>query len=335
VGGSFMGMRSMFYDLMRKALKAMLPIMIGVLGTFSCDAATVTLAWDPSPATDAANYKVYVGPTSDNYTNSISVGLVTSASIPGLVAGGTYYFAATVTDSAGLESAFSSEISYNVPVVMPNQPPTLNALANIAIPQNVGLQSVNLSGITSGATNQVQTLVVTAASSNPALIPNPSISYSSPGTTGTLRFQPVAGAAGTATITVMVNNGGLSNNIVSRSFTVVVDQAPTISTIANVTIGVNSQTAAIPFTIADAQVATSNLTVTATSSNVSLVGSPNVFFGGSDANRTVIIKPVAGQTGNCSITLTVSDSVASASTTFQLSVMPRPSPPTNIRIAML
>jgi hypothetical protein len=329
-----MGMRSAFNDLMRKALKATLPIIVGAFGTLSCDSATVTLAWDPSPSPNAVNYKLYVGPTSGNYTNSISLGLVTSATIPALVDGGTYYFAATVTDSSGLESVFSSEVAYNVPVVMPNQPPTLNPLANVTIPANAVLQSVNLSGISSGSTNEVQTLIVTAASSNPALIPNPSTSYSSPSTTGTLRFQPVAGASGTATITVTVNNGGLSNNIVSRSFTVVVDQAPTISGISNVTIGVNSQTAAIPFTIGDAQIATSNLTVSATSSNASLVGSPNIFFGGSGANRTVIIKPVSGQTGNSSINVTVSDSVASASTTFQLSVLLRPSPPTNIRIAM-
>jgi hypothetical protein len=311
----------------------MLAIVIGVFSSLSCNSATVTLAWDPSPAANATNYTVYYGPTSGDYTNSISVGLATSATISGLVAGGIYYFAATVTDSSGLESAFSSEVSYNVPVVMPNQPPTLNALANMTVPQNAGLQSVNLSGITSGATNELQTLVVTASSSNPALIPNPSISYSSPSATGTLRFQPVAGAFGTTTITVTVNDGGLSNNIVSRSFTVVVDQAPTISTIANVSIGVNSQTTAILFTIGDAQVATSNLTVSATSSNASLVGSSNIFFGGSDANRTVIIKPVSGQTGNTYITVTVSDSITSASTTFQLSVLPRPSPPTNIRIA--
>ena len=45
-----------------------------------------------------------------------------------------------------------------------------------------------------------QALTVTAVSSNPGLIPNPTVSYTSPGTTGSLRFTPVANASGTATI---------------------------------------------------------------------------------------------------------------------------------------
>jgi hypothetical protein len=39
----------------------------------------------------------------------------------------------------------------NVPIV--NQPPTLNAINNLATNENAGLQTVSLSGIASGATN--------------------------------------------------------------------------------------------------------------------------------------------------------------------------------------
>ena len=74
------------------------------------------------------------------------------------------FFAATAVDTFGLESDYSTEVSALVPIKLTNQPPTLNALANVTINENASLQTVNLSGITSGATNESQTLTVTASS---------------------------------------------------------------------------------------------------------------------------------------------------------------------------
>jgi hypothetical protein len=53
---------------------------------------------------------------------------------------------------------------------------------------------------------------ITAASDNTALIPNPTVNYTSPNATGTLTFTPVAGAQGTAHITVTVKNSGGTAN---------------------------------------------------------------------------------------------------------------------------
>src|SRR6185369_5672334 len=44
----------------------------------------------------------------------------------------------------------------------------------------------------------------------------------SPNTTGTLRFRPATDANGTATITVIVNDGQGSNNTVTKTFAVTV-----------------------------------------------------------------------------------------------------------------
>ena len=152
---------------------------------------TVTLAWDPSTGTDTiTNYNLYYGVASATYTNVVSAGTNTTASVSNLVEGTTYYFAATAVDTNGLESAYSTEVSTLIPVKLTNQPPTLNALANVSINENAGLQTVNLSGITSGATNEVQTLTVTTASSNPALIPTPAVTYTSPNTTGYDHLHP-------------------------------------------------------------------------------------------------------------------------------------------------
>ena len=80
----------------------------------SLPAASVTLAWDPSSGTGVVGYKIYYGPASRTYTNSLATGNVTNATIDNLVAGGSYFFAATAVTAGGVESAFSNEIQYQV-----------------------------------------------------------------------------------------------------------------------------------------------------------------------------------------------------------------------------
>src|SRR5205823_1255433 len=111
--------------------------------------------------------------------------------------------------------------------------PTLDGIGPRTINQGAGLQTVNLTGITAGPANESQTLAVSAVSSNPALIPNPTVTYTSPNTTGSLSFTPVGGTNGVATIIVTVNDGQSVNNLLIRTFTVTVNAATVISDIAD------------------------------------------------------------------------------------------------------
>jgi len=180
-------------------------------------------------------------------------------------------------------------------------------------------------------------LTITATSSNPGLIPNPTVTYASPNTTGSLTFTPVANTNGSATINVTVNDGQAANNTISRSFTVnvgAVNDAPTITAIPDQTIATNSSTAALPFTIGDAETPANNLTVRATSSAPTLIPTNNIVFGGSGNNRTVRLTSLPSQSsGTANITITVSDGGgATASTTFQVTVQTAPQPPGNFQI---
>jgi hypothetical protein len=99
--------------------------------SFSASAAgSVALAWNPSSSTNVAGYKIYYGVACSVYTNAISVGNSTNATVTGLVEGATYYFAATAVDALGVESPFSNETSYSVPVGSAPASPTL--IANCA-----------------------------------------------------------------------------------------------------------------------------------------------------------------------------------------------------------
>jgi hypothetical protein len=99
----------------------------GTLTVLPASASTqsVTLAWAPSTNTDVAGYHVYYGGVTRTYTNMVAVGDVTNATVSGLIAGAEYFFAATTVDSAGVESVFSEEISYQVPgaAAAPATPP--------------------------------------------------------------------------------------------------------------------------------------------------------------------------------------------------------------------
>ena len=127
-------------------------------------------------------------------------------------------------------TATSDPVTVTITVDSVNDAPTLNAISNpAAISEDASTQTVNLSGITAGG-NETQNLQVTATSSNTALIPTPTVVYTSPNATGSLTFTPVANQSGTAEITVTVRDAGLDgvagngdDGTVSKTFTVTVN----------------------------------------------------------------------------------------------------------------
>ena len=119
--------------------------------------------------------------------------------------------------------------------------PTLDTLYDITLAEDAPERSVDLTGITAGA-GETQPLRVTAVSGNTLLIASPSVDYTTPNTTGTLRFRPVAEKYGATTITVTVEDGGPDLNLAtpgdnesfSRTFNVnvtPVNDVPTLNQI--------------------------------------------------------------------------------------------------------
>ena len=83
--------------------------------------ANVDLTWDANPETDLAGYKVYWGVKPRVYGTPTVISKETTHRLVGF-ATGTYYFAVTAYNTAGLESGYSNEVSMTV---LP-APPTLN-----------------------------------------------------------------------------------------------------------------------------------------------------------------------------------------------------------------
>jgi len=304
-------------------------------------AGSVTLAWDASPDASVVGYKVYYGPASGSYTNSATVGNVTNATLTGLVNGATYFFAATAFNAQGDESVFSNEATYTVPGTSTNQPPTLNVIPNLTLSEDAAVQTVNLAGISSGSVTETQALTITVVSSNPDLIPNPTVNYISPAATGSLIFTPVANAFGNATITVTVNDGQSGNNTFVRTFTVTVNAVndrPTLAALGNVTISEDAgvQTVNLAGIGTGAPNENQTLTVTAGSSNPGLIPNPTVSYASPGATGSLSFSPIANAHGSATITVTVNDGQSANNTvvqTFTVTVNPVNDAPTLNAIA--
>jgi hypothetical protein len=122
-----------------------LGVAVWVLGILALGASSIlqrsiTLAWDPSTDPSVAGYRLYVGSVSGVYTTVINAGSATTATVPGLTVGATYYFAVTAYNSLGVDSPFSGEIEYVVP-----PPPNTLQTSQIA-----GARVINGAGWKSG-----------------------------------------------------------------------------------------------------------------------------------------------------------------------------------------
>lgn len=290
----------------------------------------VTVAWDPSTTPDVAGYVLHFGTNSGAYFDFVVGGPATMATAPGLFEGVTYYFAATAYTTNGVESDSSDELSYTIPTGNPNpNSPTLSPLVNLTLNEDSVQQTIPLQGISSGLGGIITALLgVTASSSNPALIPTPTVTYSVPSTTGILRFTPVANAFGTATITVTVNNFQLLNNLFSRRFSVIVNPVndpPTLNELSDLSLaaGAGAQTVSLSGISSGAPNEDQTLVISATSSNPELVPNPTVSYVNGSAEGTLSFTAVPGASGTATITVTVFDGQTqndSISRTFTVTV---------------
>jgi uncharacterized delta-60 repeat protein len=137
-----------------------------------------------------------------------------------LVAGGAF------TTYAGVSRNRITRIHNDA--VQVNQAPLMAAIGSLTVLEDAGPQNVNVAGIAPGPAGEAAQMVtnLTATSSNPAIIPHPSVSYTPGATTTSLAFTPVANANGVVTISVVAqDNGGTAFGGVDKTtntFTVTV-----------------------------------------------------------------------------------------------------------------
>jgi len=120
-----------------------------------------------------------------------------------------------------------------------------------------------------------------------------------------ITFDATGTGSDSFVFTVSDGNGGDATG--SFAITITTNSNPTISDIADQEMNEDGDAKEISFTVGDTETASSSLTLTRVSSNTTLFPNANVVLGGSGANRTVTITPVAEEFGTATITVTVTD----------------------------
>lgn len=199
-----------------------------------------------------------------------------------------------------------------------NTSPLISSIADQSIPASGSTGPLDFT--VQDAESPATSLTVSASSDNATLLPDASTNFvfSGTSTNRTITVNPAFGQEGTANITVSVSDGV---NTSSTIFTLRVG-FPVISAIPGQIVYPNTSSAPISFTVGDAETPAASLTLSKASSYPGLVDPSGIVFGGSGANRTVTITPVANQTGVATITVTVSDGTSTASSSFQVTVPP-------------
>jgi len=179
---------------------------------------------------------------------------------------------------------------------------------------NSGALTVSVPNVLLAAGNTVATTTGTAgAGFTRRVITSPN---------GDIAEDRVASATGSYTATANLDSSG-AWVMQMAAFRGAVTGPNTPPTISNVPAQVDTEdtpSGTIAFTVGDAETPAASLTLSGSSSNLTLVPNANIVFGGTGASRTVQITPAANQSGVATITLTVSDGVASAGTSFQFTV---------------
>lgn len=221
------------------------------------------------------------------------------AVVPASKQKGTARITVTVSDGS-LTASTSFDLR-----VGENQPPTISPIPNQVIPEDA---VAAVSVIIGDSDTPVETLTLSANSSNQLLVRDLNIIFAGAGGNRQCAVIPNADQTGTALITISVSDRSSTNSVSFQLTVQPVNDFPTIGAIANQTVPMNGSTGPIAFVVNDQETPPEFLVVTGESSNTTLVQNGNILFGGSGINRTVTVTPAVNQQGLTTITLSVGDS---------------------------
>jgi PKD repeat protein len=209
--------------------------------------------------------------------------------------------------------------------VLANQAPSISDIANVNTNEDTPI-SVFFTVIDPDSAHCSVNLDIN--SDNSLLVPSENMSYTCYNNTYTLVINPANNQYGSANFTISAtDNHNISD---TQNFTLEVspvNDPPQISSIDNLTINEDTVSNTIYFNISDIETDASELDVYASSSNTNLIPVENIVFGGTNENRSFVITPTENQNGTATVTITVSDSIHTATTSFDITVSAVDDPP--------
>ncbi len=169
------------------------------------------------------------------------------------------------------------------------------------------------------------TLFLSATSDDQSLLTNGAIVITPTASTATSRtfratMTPVAGQHGSATVSFVANDFGVAGTTL-RTFPLTVHARPTVSPIDAQEM-TEDTSLTVPFTVGDPDTPVASLSISAVSSDASLVSTEGLVLGGSGSSRSLTITPHANAHGSAEIALLVGDGTQTVERTFTLTVTP-------------
>jgi fibronectin type 3 domain-containing protein len=124
--------------------------IIILFGAGSAKADTVNLGWNGSSDPGIQGYRVYVGTTQDQFTQTYDTGTGTTFAVNGLESGKVYYFAVSAIGSTGLESELSDEITVTLESAPPINPPETSLGSAPALSGTPGNMAITMTTAAAG-----------------------------------------------------------------------------------------------------------------------------------------------------------------------------------------
>ncbi|QDU30867.1 hypothetical protein ETAA8_60160 [Anatilimnocola aggregata] len=203
-----------------------------------------------------------------------------------------------------------------------NDAPTVAVAANVTTAEDTPTAAI---AVTVGDVETAAAdLTISATSSDITLVPNINIVPGGSGTDRTLVITPAPNQSGTSTITVSVNDGTTTTSQTFLLTVTAVNDAPSITTIDDITAALGTPLAPIDVTIEDLETVEASLTIAVESDNQALITNANLVFTGTGTDRVLTITPEAGVTGVATVTVTANDGSVTTTETFTVSIQAAP-----------
>jgi VCBS repeat-containing protein len=138
---------------------------------------------------------------------------------------------------------------------------------------------------------------------------------------GSFAYTPAANYNGPDSFTYRAGDGSLTSNLATVTIAVsAVNDPPVVTVTAGGTCGTDDHSGTINLTVADVESAATALTLSASSSNKTLVPNGNLVLAGNGAARTMAVSAVDGRSGTATVTVTVSDGQGSGTARVTVTV---------------
>ena len=216
--------------------------------------------------------------------------------------------------------------TFSFTVTPVNDAPIISSIANQTTPEDtpvvIGFTITDVDNILNCSTSMA------AASTNTGVVPVANVVFGGTAPNCTATVSPTLNSSGVSNLTLTVTDAGtpVQSAATTFSFTVTsVNDAPAISSILNQTTSEDTPVV-INFTITDVDnVMNCSTSMSAASTNTTVVPVANVVFGGTAPNCTATVNPAADANGVSNLTFIVTDTgvpVLSASSSFSFTVTP-------------